>query len=106
MGILREGIVASNECLDQIGNLVKELSSISEGIIDYLNGNTNFQLFREGTDKGNAIYSDLKECVSTIVNKLLPTIEKMSATTYNMLNEQKVLNRAESQSIDRREYGN
>lgn len=97
MAISREGISIGNNYVDQINKSAKELALISQDIINYLNSNSNFQIFREGTEKGEAIYNDLKTCVSTVVERLTPTIEKISSTSSNLLNEQQNLNRADRQ---------
>ena len=97
MAILREGITIGNNLVDQINSTARELASISNDIISYLNSNNNFQIFREGTERGEAIYNNLNTCVNTIVDKLVPTIEKISTTTSNLLNEQQRLNKADTQ---------
>ena len=97
MAILREGITIGNSYVEQIKTSAKELSVIASDIISYLNSNANFQIFREGTERGTAIYNDLNTCVNTIEEKLVPTIEKISLTTSNLLNEQQNLNRADNQ---------
>jgi len=96
MAILREGIVTGNNLVEEVRKTSSELSTIGSDIISYLNGNRNFQTFREGTEKGAAIYNNLNICVNTIVDKLVPTIEKMAASTTSLLNEQQNLNRADS----------
>ena len=94
MAILREGITIGNNYVEEIRKNASELSSISSDIINYLNGNSNFQIFKDGTEKGAAIYNDLNTCVNTIVNQLVPTVEKISITTSNLLKEQETLNKA------------
>ena len=95
MAILREGIQLGNSYVEQMKIRAKELASISNDVISYLNGNGNFQIFKDGTERGARIYNDLNTCVSTIVDKLVPTIEKISMTTTNLLNTQENLNRAD-----------
>lgn len=95
MAILREGITAGNEYIGQMRVKAKELVSISNDIIKYLNGNGNFQVFREGTEKGAAIYNNLNTCVNTIAERLVPTIERITTSTGDLLNMQQNLNRVE-----------
>ena len=94
MALLREGISVGNNYVDQIKAASKELSEIGNDIITYLNGNANFQMFREGTDKGEKIYNDLDKCVNTIVEQLVPSIDKIAMSTSNLLNKQNDLNKA------------
>lgn len=100
MAILREGITLGNEYIGQMRMMSKELANMGEEIISYLNGNANFQTFREGTPRGAAIYNDLNKCIDTIMNQLVPTVDKITVATENLLNQQQNLNRAE----DRRMY--
>ena len=99
MAILREGITVGEDYVGQMRIMSKELASMSSEMITYLNGNGNFQIFREGTAKGAAIYNDLNVCVNTIVEQLVPTIDRISATTENLLNQQQILNKAEDRKI-------
>ena len=101
MAILREGITIGNNYVEQMRTMTNELSAISRDLISYLNGNGNFQIFREGTERGAGIYNDLNTCVNTIVEQLAPTVEKISVTTTNLLNQQEILNRADSRNTER-----
>ena len=98
MATLREGIIIGNNYVDQLKQASSELASMSQDIINYLNGNSNFQIFREGTEKGEAIYNNLNTCVKTIIERLVPTIDNVSTTTSRMLNEQQQLNRADKET--------
>lgn len=101
MAILREGITIGNNYVDEIRTAASDLASISNDVLNYLNANGNFQTFREGTERGAAIYNNLKTCVSTVVEKLVPTVDKIASTTSALFNEQQNLNKAEAQSNDR-----
>ena len=92
MAILREGIVIGNNYVNEMRSVASDLLSVSSDIISYLNANENFQMFREGTEKGNAIYNDLKVCLNIIEEKLVPTVEQISSTTSNLLSEQEKIN--------------
>ena len=92
MAILREGIIVGNNYVDEMRNAANDLLLLSGDIISYLNANENFRIFREGTEKGNAIYEELKYCLNIIEEKLVPTVEQIASATSNMLNEQERIN--------------
>lgn len=95
MALRREGIIAGSELVAQIRIASKDLLSISNDITSSLNGNSNFQAFRQGTEKGNAIYENLITCINTITDKLIPTIDKITETTSNLFDEQENFNKSD-----------
>ena len=101
MAILREGIALGNEQVERMRVMSKELASISSEMISYLNANANFQLFRQGTERGAGIYNNLNTCVNTIVEQLVPAIDRISTSTSNLLNEQQNLNKARESEVRR-----
>ena len=95
MALLREGIIAANNCAEEIRTVSKEWADAGTTVINYLNGNANFQAFKAGTDKGESIYNSLNTCINTVVEQLVPTIDRVTMTTSNLLDAQQNLNRAD-----------
>lgn len=102
MGLLREGIAAGNRYSEEIQATSKEIAEIGTNIITFLDNNGNFQMFREGTGRGNAIYNDLKKCVDGIVDQLVPTINKIASSTSTLANAQQNLNKADIVDLNER----
>ena len=95
MALLRSGIEEGKNCVTEINKLTKELSSVSD-LVTRLNGDANFQEFKDGTPRGERIYSDLKACVDAIENHLIPTLEKLSSTTVTLIGIQENLNKPDA----------
>ena len=95
MAIDREGITLGNEYVAQLRKQADEFASLSSDIISFLNGNGNFQIFREGTEKGDSIYKNINTCVDTIVQQLVPQMQKIGNTTSGLLDNQQNYNKAD-----------
>ena len=95
MALSREGINLGNNYNEQLKRAAQDLSSKSNDLMVSLKGNANFQLFKEGTDKGARIYDELSKCLNAIVDGFVPTIENMIDITSTLLNKQNEDNKSD-----------
>ena len=103
MALNRQGIETAQENARVVKNLTERLVAVSSEMISRLNSDVNFQIFREGTARGESIYDNIKNCCDVITTKLSPSIDSMVQVTQTLLDGQSELNRPVSQVEPRRD---
>ena len=93
MALSNEGISSVRKDADEVGSHRKKLNQSSENLSNILKNNGNYQYFKAGTDKGNSVDSALNQTLTTITERLVPTINALENAIYAFLARQEEENR-------------